>query len=100
MVDFCLFILGAGHPSLGEIVEADAVWQQQVDHLVKGHDDIIAAAKARDLPKDIEIFNVATHGKVGFVDGVCQTEQSRFGFCFKVVFKSAAAKRVIKIVSY
>jgi len=100
LVEFCLFLLGAGHSSLGDIIEEDALWQQRVDHMIKGHADIIAAIKAHDLAQSVEVFNVATHGKVGFVDGVCQTENTRFGFCFKVIFKSAAAKRVSKIVSY
>ncbi|WP_424983263.1 hypothetical protein [Maritalea sp. S77] len=100
MVEFCLFLLGAGHSSLGDIIDDDAIWQQNVDHMIKGHADIISTIKSRDVAQNVEIFNVATHGNVGFVDGVCQTETSRFGFCFKVIFKSAAAKRVSKIVSY
>ena len=54
-----------------------------------------------EVPAEIEIENVVTHGKVGAVSGSLITNNGRSaGFCFVLVFATAKADRVSKITRY
>jgi hypothetical protein len=85
-----------------ERVSDDIRWEIVGAKVVEGRPAFTKATqKLADQPAEaIRLAHIASHGKVGAVDGTLQLGRKRYGFCDMYEFRNARAERVSVILSF
>ncbi len=86
-----------------EHVANDIVWDRVGDDRIEGKERLAETIEQMkdNLPTEIRIANIITHGSTAAANGILSYEQKRYSYCDIYIFNGAAkSAKIIAITTY